>query len=139
MVVEPVTQCVRAVLDWELSTLGDPLTDLFTLTFTHYLPSVGQMFQGLAEHSPTQLRALGIPTVRDICDAYTAQMHLPPLTDQQITFYTAFVLFRFAAILQGVYKRSLQGRSCCHCHALSVAAFILLRLQVKQAPVKRPN
>lgn len=39
---------VRAVLDWELSTLGDPLTDLATNCFPYYLPSSFPMLQGFA-------------------------------------------------------------------------------------------
>lgn len=114
---------VIAVLDWEISTIGDPLTDLATCLFAHYQgkePEIlpGSLFFSYSKcvlcitglyHRTDQLKSLGIPTVEQFIDEYCRLSRIAPIDRQTWTFYVAFVCFRFAAIVQGVYKRSLQG------------------------------
>jgi len=95
---------VLAVLDWELSTLGHPLAD-----FTYYLMawSFPPEFRGGLLGS--DLKALGIPTVEEAVARYCARTGRAGIDN--LDFYFAFNLFRMAAILQGVYARSLQGNA----------------------------
>ena len=55
------------------------------------------------------LVSLGIPTNEEYMREYCERMNIPLIEDWNV--YMAFTLFRVAAILQGVYKRSLKGSS----------------------------
>lgn len=97
---------VLAVLDWELSTLGDPLADVAYSCLAHYLPSSFPLLKGVSDRDLTQL---GIPTAEEYFRMYCVHMGTPPIKNWN--FYMAFSFFRVAAILQGVYKRSLKGQA----------------------------
>ncbi|CAM9959056.1 unnamed protein product [Lampetra fluviatilis] len=97
---------VRAVLDWELSTLGDPLSDLSYSCLAHHLPRNFPILPGL---KGCDLVALGIPSDEEAMKAYCGASGRPPVEDWH--FYLAFSFFRVAAILQGVYKRALSGQA----------------------------
>ncbi|XP_057382334.1 acyl-CoA dehydrogenase family member 10 isoform X3 [Balaenoptera acutorostrata] len=97
---------VLAVLDWELSTLGDPLADVASSCLAHYLPSSFPIQPGLRDSDLTEL---GIPTAEEYFRMYCLHMGIRPT--ENWNFYMAFSSFRIAAILQGVYKRSLTGLS----------------------------
>ncbi|XP_062941886.1 acyl-CoA dehydrogenase family member 10 isoform X2 [Cynocephalus volans] len=97
---------VLAVLDWELSTLGDPLADVAYSCLAHYLPSSFPMLRGFGD---CDLTHLGIPTAEEYFRMYCLHMGIPPI--ENWNFYMAFSFFRMAAILQGVYKRSLTGQA----------------------------
>ncbi|XP_048641573.1 acyl-CoA dehydrogenase family member 10 isoform X1 [Marmota marmota marmota] len=97
---------VLAVLDWELSTLGDPLADVAYSCLTHYLPPSFPILRGVSGCDLTQL---GIPTAEEYFRMYCHHMGTPPVDCWN--FYMAFSFFRVAAILQGVYKRSLTGQA----------------------------
>jgi aminoglycoside phosphotransferase (APT) family kinase protein len=90
---------IRAVLDWELCTLGDPLADVGYL-----LNSWSQPGEAAADLAPTAVG--GFPTREEICRRYQAA------TGRDlggINYYRAFSHWRLAAIGQGVYKRYLVG------------------------------
>jgi aminoglycoside phosphotransferase (APT) family kinase protein len=94
---------VRAVLDWELSTIGDPVAD-FTYHLLMYRMPGGANFSGLAG---MDLAALGIPSEEDYVAAYcrrTGRDHLP-----NKDYLVAFCLFRLAAILHGIKGRLVRG------------------------------
>ncbi|XP_036382649.1 acyl-CoA dehydrogenase family member 10-like isoform X1 [Megalops cyprinoides] len=97
---------VVAVLDWELSTLGDPLSDLASSCMAHYLPPDFPILRGI---SRSDLPSLGIPSAEEIFSKYSRAMGLEGIANWQL--YMAFSFFRVAAILQGVYKRSLTGQA----------------------------
>uniref|UniRef100_A0A8C7BQ97 Aminoglycoside phosphotransferase domain-containing protein n=1 Tax=Neovison vison TaxID=452646 RepID=A0A8C7BQ97_NEOVI len=99
---------VLAVLDWELSTLGDPLADAAFSCLTHYLPSSfpGSLLRGLRDCDLTQL---GIPTAEEYLRMYCCHLEIPP--PENWNFYMALSFFRMAIILQGVHKRSLPGQA----------------------------
>ena len=97
MMVEPGR--IRAVLDWELCTLGDPLADFGYLLNSWVLPE-----DGTAELGPTT--AGGFPD-RDVLTTRYANATGRDLS--QINYYRAFSHWRLAAIGQGVYKRYLVG------------------------------
>ncbi|RMX53502.1 hypothetical protein pdam_00017335 [Pocillopora damicornis] len=97
---------VIAVLDWELSTLGDPLSDLAYNCLPHHLPSNFPALTGFADRDPS---SLGIPTDIQYMQEYCQRAGIPSV--EKWNFYMAFSFFRVAAILQGVYKRALQGQA----------------------------
>lgn len=96
---------VAAILDWELSTLGHPITDFaFHLMMYRVPPGIeGGGVKGL------DLAALNIPSEDDYVAAYcrrTGRTAIPHLQ-----FHVAYNLFRFAAIIHGIKGRALRGNA----------------------------
>lgn len=97
---------VIAVLDWELSTLGDPLSDLAYTCMSWHVPS--GVIRGYADKD---LSALGIPSEAAYLRRYCERTGRDDL-DRVLTdwpFYLAVNFFRLAAILQGIAKRVIDG------------------------------
>jgi aminoglycoside phosphotransferase (APT) family kinase protein len=96
MIFDAVAPRVKAVLDWELSTLGDPMADFTYLLMQWTMP-------GLAE---ADFKALNIPTqeeaARIYCDATGTAM-------PDLNWYFAYNLFRLAGITQGIAGRIRDG------------------------------
>jgi aminoglycoside phosphotransferase (APT) family kinase protein len=105
MIFEPSGTRILAVLDWELSTLGHPLADLAYQCMQWRLPSEGA-FRGLGG---IDRKAYGIPTEVEYVERYCRRTGTEVIGNWP--FYLAFSFFRLAAILQGVYKRSLDGNA----------------------------
>lgn len=95
---------IRAVLDWELATLGDPLADFAYLAMNWILPMNGR--SGL---NGTDFAATGIPTLDEITHRYCAQTGRDDLPD--LHWYFAFNLFRLVGIIQGIKQRMLAGNA----------------------------
>ena len=96
------TAVVKAVLDWELSTLGHPLADFsYHCMAWHIKPGT---FRGIAG---LDLKALGIPSEDAYIEQYCARTGLttPQILSKDWNFYLAYNMFRIAAILQGIAKR----------------------------------
>lgn len=105
MVLHPVEPRVIAVLDWELSTIGHPLSDFTYHLMAWHMPDIGIGSTGLAGKS---LAELGIPGeeeyVARYCERTGRQRGIPAKN-----FYLAFNFFRLAAILQGIAGRVRDG------------------------------
>ena len=105
MIFDAHSPRLLAVLDWELSTLGHPFADLAYQCMQWRLPNAGA-FRGLAG---VDRAAEGIPTEADYVADYCRRAGLKAIPDW--VFLIAFSFFRVAAIVQGVYKRSLDGNA----------------------------
>lgn len=114
MIMAPAEPRVLAVLDWELSTLGDPMADLSYLLIAWAIPAT--MRNGLAG---ADLEALGIPSVEETVDRYAARRG--SARPDNLDWLTAYNLFRLAAICQGIAGRVRDGTAA-SAHAKSMAA-----------------
>jgi aminoglycoside phosphotransferase (APT) family kinase protein len=97
---------IIAVLDWELSTLGDPLADFTYHLMAWHMPQ-SDSAAGTATLAGHDLAALGIPPMADYVDAYVARTGLDPRP--ALPVYLAYNFFRIAAILQGIIGRVRDG------------------------------
>jgi aminoglycoside phosphotransferase (APT) family kinase protein len=104
MILAPAAPKILAVLDWELSTLGDPLAD-----FTYHLMQwhMPHSEAGTGSLVGFDLAALGIPSQRSYVDAYVARTGLDPRP--YLPVYFAYNFFRLAAIMQGIAGRVRDG------------------------------
>ncbi|MFC9156039.1 phosphotransferase family protein [Streptomyces bauhiniae] len=93
---------IEAILDWEMSTLGDPLTDLGLLVM--YSQPLGMA------HSPvsTTAEAPGHPTPAELIERY-AERSGRDVSD--VNWYTAFAWFKLAVILEGIHYRYTLGQT----------------------------
>lgn len=104
MIFAPSEPRVRAVLDWELSTLGDPLAD-----FSYFLMSWVTAPEGRSGVKGLTGPETGIPTMEAIVDRYCAATGRDGVPD--LDWYFAYNLFRLTGIVQGIKKRMRDGNA----------------------------
>jgi aminoglycoside phosphotransferase (APT) family kinase protein len=104
MILAPDAPKILAVLDWELSTLGDPVADFaYHLMQWDMPPSEA----GTGSLVGCDLAALGIPSRDAYVEAYVKRTGLDPRP--YLPIYSAYNFFRIAAILQGIVGRVRDG------------------------------
>jgi len=104
MILHPSEPRILAVLDWELSTLGDPIADLAYNCILYH--ATGATTGGLVD---VDFAATGIPCEADYLAGYCRRTGRARI--EAWNFYLAFSLFRLAAIAQGILGRALQGNA----------------------------
>ena len=109
LVLDPQDLSIRAVLDWEMATVGDPLMDLGT--------SLGYWVE---TNDPDELQGIrfcvttlpGNLTRRELVERYAERSgRFPTLTPEEALFYYVYGLFKIAVIAQQIYFRYVQGFS----------------------------
>ncbi|MGW3496190.1 phosphotransferase family protein [Streptomyces sp. NPDC001020] len=93
---------IKAVLDWEMSTLGDPLTDLGLLVM--YCTPLGMPDSPVS----TTAEAPGHPSPAELVERYAARSGRDVST---LSWYTAFAWFKLAVILEGIHYRYTLGQT----------------------------
>jgi aminoglycoside phosphotransferase (APT) family kinase protein len=93
---------VLAILDWELSTLGDPFAD-----FAYHLMMYRMSIESIPGLAGCDLAALGLPGERDYVAWYCERRGIAEVPN--LDFYLAFCLFRLAGIFHGIRARVARG------------------------------
>ena len=99
----PTEPKIIAVLDWELSTLGNPIADLAYQVMAWQLPRDA----GITGLAGIERKPLSIPEDNSYVTSYCERTGRDEI--KHWNFYLAFCFFRLAAIVQGVKKRALDG------------------------------
>jgi aminoglycoside phosphotransferase (APT) family kinase protein len=104
VIIAPDSPKALAIIDWELSTLGHPISDLayWCMGYHLALPGRGSLVG-------CDLKSLGIPNESEVVEWYCQATGRSNIDNW--SYFMAFGIFRLAAIAQGVYKRSLQGNA----------------------------
>ena len=105
LIIHPKEPKIIGVLDWELSTIGNPLGDFTYNLLAWQMPDVGIGSSGLYGRD---LKKLGIPDEEKYIESYCERTgRSKGLPDRE--FYSAYNFFRIAAILQGIAGRVRDG------------------------------
>jgi aminoglycoside phosphotransferase (APT) family kinase protein len=104
MLFHPTEPRILAVVDWELSTLGAPLSDLAYSCLPYHVPDDVR-----GDITNLDYASYGIPSEQECVARYCERTGRAQINNWN--FYVVFSLFRLAAIVQGVYKRALDGNA----------------------------
>ena len=105
LIFHPKEQRIVAIIDWELATLGNSISDLAYLCMCLRMDPE----QHISGIKGLDRASLGIPSESEMIDRYCELCNAKPIYNWSI--YLAFSFFRLAAICQGVLKRSIDGNA----------------------------
>ncbi|XP_004381463.1 acyl-CoA dehydrogenase family member 11 isoform X1 [Trichechus manatus latirostris] len=106
IVFHPKESRIIAVLDWELSTIGHPLSDLAYLCVFYFWPRTVPMIN----HCSYFQENIGIPSVEELISIYCRHRGINSVLPNW-NFFLALSYFKMAGIAQGVYSRYLLGNN----------------------------
>lgn len=100
---------ITAILDWEMATLGDPLTDLAVLGIYWNMPTISPETRDHFE-TPVNLEA-GYPPFEELIDRYIQQSATHGITvpTEDLNWYFALAAFKIAVIVESLHYRYTQG------------------------------
>jgi aminoglycoside phosphotransferase (APT) family kinase protein len=93
---------IAAVVDWEMATLGDPLTDIGLLVVYQDLAQQGDTIM------PRQLPERGFLTARQLVERYARRS---PRDLSRLNWYVGFGYFKLAVVAEGIHHRYLAGKT----------------------------
>ena len=105
LILDPKSLSIRAILDWEISALGDPLMDLGN-TLAYWIEDSDPAEVQSLRMQPSN--HLGMPTRAEIADYYGKQTGL---NMDNFSYYLVYGVFRLAVILQQIYYRYYHGQT----------------------------
>jgi aminoglycoside phosphotransferase (APT) family kinase protein len=95
---------ITAVLDWEMATLGDPLSDV-ALLVVYSSPALAEHATGVVSSAPL---ARGYPTAEELVARY---VHHRDLDVSRLDWYVAMAYFKLAVVLEGIHYRYTRGQT----------------------------